>query len=151
MNSYEITWITVAEADTPEEALEIGKQYLSQDDWEPFSIQLLDVKDPLEENWRKIASILVDAFSIAWDGCHKIYILMDETQHKQMIEYEYDPLLRLDALGIDVALRTLHEWYDASCGLRFINAVHTVEANPNEGFTTLIGQFEGNVNEEDVD
>jgi hypothetical protein len=68
---------------------------------------------------------------------------MDETQHEQMVEYEYDPLLRLDALGVDVALSTLREWYDTSCDLRFINAVRTVEGNSNDGFTSLISQFEG--------
>ena len=32
------------------------------------------------------------------------------------------------------------EWYENSCGLRFISAVHTNHADPNAGFIDLIGQ-----------
>lgn len=111
------------------------------------SIPLGVTMTTLEENWRNIENTLADAVSIAWDGCHKIYILMDEAQHTQMMTYDYDPLLRLDALGVDVAFSTLREWYDTSCGLRFISAVRTVEENPNDGFTSLISQFEGDEDE----
>jgi hypothetical protein len=37
-------------------------------------------------------------------------------------------------------LATLQEWYEDSCGLRFIEAVSTNHENPNAGFETLIGQ-----------
>ena len=44
---------------------------------------------------------------------------------------------------------TLKNWYDDSCGLRFIEAVSTNHENPNAGFETLIGQFENQEDEED--
>jgi hypothetical protein len=50
-------------------------------------------------------------------------------------------------LDKDQMLATLHDWWDSSCGLRFISSVKTVKGDPNEGFTHLIPQFE----EEDVD
>jgi hypothetical protein len=44
-------------------------------------------------------------------------------------------------------LATLQEWYEDSCGLRFIDAVSTNHENPNAGFETLIGQ--GDFDEDD--
>lgn len=96
----------------------------------------------LARNWQIIHDVLPGAVSIAWGECHKIYILMDEEQHREMISYGYDPLLRIDQIGVDSALATLRRWWDESCGLRFVNSVKTVEGNPNDGFVTLIGQFE---------
>jgi hypothetical protein len=37
-------------------------------------------------------------------------------------------------------LATLEKWYEDSCPLKFISAVETNEADPNEGFTSLIPQ-----------
>jgi len=36
---------------------------------------------------------VVDAKAIAWDTCHKIYVLMDDEQVELMRGYEYDPLI----------------------------------------------------------
>ena len=97
----------------------------------------------LDDNWREIRTTLDSAVSIAWDTCHKIYILMDEPEHQQMESYGYDPLLRLDEIGgPDYAYSLLREWFEESCGLRFVSAVKTVPGNPNDGFTSLISQFE---------
>lgn len=95
------------------------------------------------DRWENIAAVLrTDAVSIAWDTCHKIYVLLDEPQHKLMASYGYDPLYRIDAIGgPDAALAILRQWWDESCGLRFINSVRTVPGDPNDGFTDLIPQF----------
>lgn len=97
-------------------------------------------------NWSLVEERVADADSIAFDGCHKIYVLMDAHQTALMKEYGYEK----DGAQMRVAsertkgelLGALREWYDDSCGLRFINAVRTVEGNPNDGFETLIGQFD---------
>jgi hypothetical protein len=34
-----------------------------------------------------------EAKAIAWDTCHKIYLLMDDEQVELMRGYEYDPLI----------------------------------------------------------
>jgi hypothetical protein len=84
-----------------------------------------------------------EAKAIAWDTCHKIYVLMDDEQVQKMIEYGYkDDMLTKDELTIEQMMNTLEDWYANSCGLRFIDAVKTVEGDPNEGFTTLVGQGE---------
>ena len=90
--------------------------------------------------WTEVEEALPEAKSIAFDGCHKIYVLMDDEQTEQMRGYGYDPLLLVT--DPTAALTTLRDWYVASCGLRFISAVRTVTGDSNEGFTSLIKQFE---------
>jgi hypothetical protein len=115
----------------------------------------------LDDGWAEVEAELTEAKGIAWDTCHKIYILMDEEQMAQMREYGYDPLIpisHLDAGNPDrsdaslqrAALAQLHEWYNDSCGLRFINSVRTNREDPNEGFTSLIRQFASDEEDEDA-
>lgn len=92
------------------------------------------------KRWNKVEAWLHDAKGIAFDGCHKIYVLMDDEQMAEMKEYGYDPLIAADSTTIDEMLSTLMEWYENSCGLRFINAVSTNHEDPNLGFIDLIPQ-----------
>ena len=92
-----------------------------------------------------------DAKAIAFDTCHKIYILMDNEQVELMRGYGYDPLITAEQTTPDEMLATLQEWYEDSCGLRFIEAVKTNHENPNAGFETLIGQGDFAEDEEDED
>jgi hypothetical protein len=101
------------------------------------------------EAWSRVRDALGDAKGIAWDGCHKIYVLMDDEQMAQMADIGYDPLLPVPEDTASEALDILCDWYEQSCGLRFISAVRTVTGDPNEGFTNLIGQFEDDEEEED--
>lgn len=79
-----------------------------------------------------------DAKAIAWDNCHKIYVLMDM---KQVINFsDYDTLVTKDDATPEQMFALLKEWYDDSCSLKFIEAVSTNKEN--EQFETLIGQFE---------
>lgn len=96
----------------------------------------------LEKNWAEVLRTLNSAVSIAWDECHKIYILMDEDQHEKMKGYGYKVLIRVDSIGAGRAYTLLRLWWEESCWLRFINAVHTVEGDPNDGYVSLIEQFE---------
>jgi hypothetical protein len=93
-------------------------------------------------NFDKVEEVIGEARGIAWDTCHKIYVLMDDEQMALMKTYGYDPLISADEMSADEMLETLKKWFDESCGLRFINAVRTNPDDPNEGFTDLIGQFE---------
>jgi hypothetical protein len=81
-----------------------------------------------------------EAKAIAWDTCHKIYVLMDDEQVELMREYGYDPLITKDQMTPEEMLATLEEWYEDSCSLRFINAVNTNHIDPNKGFESLIDQ-----------
>ena len=36
----------------------------------------------------------------------------------------------------------LRDWFDQSCSLRFVQAVYTMTGDPNNGYDSLIAQFE---------
>lgn len=93
-----------------------------------------------KKTWNRIQKKLEKSVSIAFDGCHKIYVNEDEEQHSKMQGYGYDPLIRIESIGVTKALETLKYWWDESCSLKFISAIKTVEGNPNDGFTDLISQ-----------
>lgn len=97
----------------------------------------------------KTSVALPYAKAIAWDTCHKIYVLMDDEQVSKMREYEYDPIITKDEMSTQEMLTTLQKWYEDSCSLRFIQSVQTVAEgeDPNEGFDDLIGQFEDDEDE----
>jgi hypothetical protein len=89
-----------------------------------------------------VKEYLAKAKGIAWDTCHKIYILLDDEQMALMKQYEYDPLISATEMSEREMFDTIQEWWESSCGLRFINAVQTHPTDPNEGFISIIGQFE---------
>ena len=94
--------------------------------------------ETMTTRWDAVHRAVAKAVSICWDGCHKIYIHMDENQHQQAIKYGYCPEPIED---VSEAMAMLHAWYDASCDLRFITAVSTVAGDPDEGYVALIPQF----------
>jgi hypothetical protein len=83
---------------------------------------------------------LSDAKAIAWDTCHKIYLLMDDEQVELMREYGYDPLITREESDPYTMFETVKNWYEDSCGLRFVQAVTTNPVDPNMGFESLIDQ-----------
>lgn len=93
-----------------------------------------------DDVWDEVAEVLPNAQGIAWDTCHKIYVLMDSKQMELMGEYGYDPLIFADDTNPAEMLETLKSWFNDSCSLRFIHGVETNEEDPNAGFTNLIPQ-----------
>jgi hypothetical protein len=94
----------------------------------------------MSEVWDKVGKTLEDAKGIAFDGCHKIYLLMDDEQMSEMKLIGYDPLLSAEDHTASEMLETVRDWYEDSCGLRFVQAVHTNHEDPNAGFVSLIDQ-----------
>lgn len=97
-----------------------------------------------------------EAKGIAFDGCHKIYVLMDDEQMALMKEYgygEHNPnyLISSDQLDPAELATVAMMWYEDSCGLKFIQAVRSNPTDPNEGFVDIIGQFEDYDDEDDDD
>jgi hypothetical protein len=82
--------------------------------------------------WSRVEAELLDAKAMHFDGCHKIYLSMDDAQVALSEIYGYDT----HAPNLD----KLKGWYDQSCDLRFVTAVHTDEVDPNRGFIDLIPQ-----------
>jgi hypothetical protein len=81
----------------------------------------------------KVRDVIDDAILVAWDGCHKIYVAMDEQEAKSLRVDGYPHVMTSTA---DEMLDTLGLWWDKSCGLRFISAVG------DGSFESLIAQFE---------
>lgn len=103
-------------------------------------------KDTMTETFKepfleKVKEAVDGAVSVTWEGCHKIYICMDQESHEQQVEYGYDMTMVTDK---DDAVRQLYEWFDVSCGLRFISAITDASQ-----FEDVIAQFE--YNEEELD
>ncbi len=91
-------------------------------------------------NWDEVDLGLVGAKGIAFDTCHKIYVLMDDEQLEEMRRLEYDEIRSAEEMSHDEMLATLKEWFAKSCALKFIQAVETNHDDPNAGYTTLIEQ-----------
>ena len=73
---------------------------------------------------------------VAWDGCHKIYLAMDDEQ-ADWFRKHYPHIQRGFAQNL---LDGVLGWYASSCGLRFIQSVTTNEQNPNAGFKNIVPQ-----------
>lgn len=97
----------------------------------------------MQDCWSDVKYALNDAKLIAFDGCHKIYLAMDDIEAKWFADNynEKECSTSLNFTGSpDEMLATIRTWWDESCGLRFISAVSHNEQDPNAGFVTLIPQ-----------
>lgn len=112
--------------------------------------------DNLDEGWNAVREYLNDAVLIAFDGCHKIYLAMDEAE-ADFFRKNYQPVDEFDNGGVLEGLspaelyEELTEWWDASCSLRFVQAVWRDSEDPNAGFVSLISQCAGWKDDEDED
>lgn len=86
--------------------------------------------------WHKVKDATENAQLVAWDGCHKIYVAMDEVEARWFNERE--DYLKFRGTPEEMFAR-LEEWYDRSCGLRFISGVESVGQETE--FTKLIPQL----------
>ena len=98
----------------------------------------------IHEMFFEVEEYLENAHLIAWDGCHKIYVAMDETEAEWF---------RRNYNGSDDTSETFHgtpeemiatlvKWYDESCWLRFVTAVRFDPETMESDFTYLIEQGE---------
>jgi len=86
----------------------------------------------------KVRSFTQLADSIAWDTCHKIYILMDEKQTEQSRSYGYETMYTSAEMDPKQMADTIEEWFDDSCSLRMVDAILS---HPNgDKFTSVIEQ-----------
>lgn len=89
------------------------------------------------EQETNLHEILFSTHSVSWDGCHKIYLNMDEKQTEKMIGYGYDKTIIDSPSAME---NVVSQWYDDSCGLRFIDAVFTND-DETDKFVTVVPQF----------
>lgn len=99
------------------------------------------------ELFDEVETWITEAHLVAFDGCHKIYLAMDEIQAEWFREnYE----INVEDTP-EVMLNAVKEWYEESCFLRFVNAVEHNADNPNAGFTVLIEQGADRDDEDEED
>lgn len=88
--------------------------------------------------WEDVEAHIDNTILIAWDGCHKIYMALDP--HEADYFRSGYPYIVEDTS--EAMLATLMDWYNASCGLKFVSGVRYNPDNPNDGFISLIEQFD---------
>jgi hypothetical protein len=76
---------------------------------------------------------------IAFDTCHKIYILMDEEELNKMKGYGYEAIIQAKHSTPSLMYSTVLNWYKNSCGLEFIDATYTLDSGETD-FSTIAGQ-----------
>ena len=81
--------------------------------------------------------IVTYAWSLSWDGCHKLYLNMDKEQHDKMMGYGYD--LTIINNNPYITTQKLEEWFEDSCSLRFIDAIFS--DGESDKFVTLVPQL----------
>lgn len=100
----------------------------------------------MEDYWDDVEDALQSAELIAFDGCHKIYLAMDEEQaewfKRNYNEKECSTSCNFTGSTQEMLTKIKHWWND-SCGLRFIQSVETNHDDPNDGFKSLIPQGVG--------
>jgi hypothetical protein len=107
----------------------------------------------LDELFDRVETAVEDAILVAFDGCHKIYVAMDEEQ-ADWFRQNYNGTSCTDRTFTgtpEEMFATLKVWWDESCGLKFINAVTTDHENPNAGYASLIGQGDWCEDEDEYD
>jgi hypothetical protein len=87
----------------------------------------------MDDLWDDVRNALSEAKGMYWDGCHKIYLAMDDKEVDIFADYGYD----YHEPDFDL----LRVWFEQSCWLRFVNAVSYNEKDPNAGYEQLIPQF----------
>lgn len=103
--------------------------------------------DNLIDGWNAVSEYAENCVLIAFDGCHKIYLAMDETEAKFFRDpnnYEFS----FENNGENDLVDILDDWYTNSCDLKFIQAVWHNEDDPNAGFVSLISQMANDPTEE---
>ncbi len=86
--------------------------------------------------WAAVELAVKNAYLIAWDGCHKIYLAMDEIKASWFFAH-YDDVRRGDWGDM---YSTVLDWYGRSCSLRFVQSVTTNADDANAGYVSLIPQ-----------
>lgn len=102
---------------------------------------------------QRVANAVMDCEGVAFDGCHKVYVLMDKEQVEKMRGYGYGVdtesdgsyLLTTDDHKRSELLTIVKEWYRKSCSLKFIQSIATVPGDeegdsPQDEYDNLIPQ-----------
>ena len=83
--------------------------------------------------WERVSHICKEkAVGMCWDGCHKIYLLMDERSVIDILANGYE-IYPPNGNLVD-------RWYVESCGLRYVTAI-SGGSHRDENFQDVIPQL----------
>lgn len=95
--------------------------------------------------WSTVDKALATAHAVMFDGCHKIYVVASPDYPDSRL---YETHVKLAGVRQAAVLDTLKQWWEASCGLRFIQQIDN-DGESNSDYTVLIDQGEQAFAEED--
>lgn len=94
------------------------------------------------EERAELRDYLATAEAIAWDTCHKIYVLQDTNQVEQMRSFGYgeepNSLVTNEEQTPKQMSATISKWVAEACPLRFVYSVATTESG--EEFAAIVSQ-----------
>lgn len=101
----------------------------------------------MANDFHPVYDAVLDAKGIAFDGCHKIYVLMDQAEVDRTRGYGYgtdegSALYTSDTHSAGAMFDAVKGWFEKSCPLRFVDQVSTDPETNDSAFFSLIGQFE---------
>ena len=85
-----------------------------------------------------VSELVKGAKLVAYDGCHKIYLAMDQDQAKWFKKHYVKETDKVVAGTASEMLGALEEWWQSACPFRFITAVYTKENE--DDFVEVIAQ-----------
>lgn len=92
----------------------------------------------IPKNWLgPVEEAVNNGVLVAWDGCHKIYVAMDQKSADDFRDLEYPHIVQTD---FATTMSLLNKWWDESCELRFIQSVSN-GGDYCDDFDDLIPQF----------
>ena len=88
--------------------------------------------------WNEIDATVDKAAAVQFDGCHKIYVIMEADTANNDYPHVVDLSLGDNR---EQAKKLLRNWWKESCGSRFIQRIDG-DGNDNSQYHDLIGQCE---------
>ena len=101
----------------------------------------------------RVTEAVMDCEGAAWDGCHRIFILMDKEQVESRLDLGYgtrsdfelgDSRIVTATHGMkrSAILAIVKAWWEQSCELRFIMALDSADPTIEEEVGNIIAQGE---------
>lgn len=99
----------------------------------------------------RVEFFAMNARALGYDGCHKIYIAMDDEEAELLADIGYGQtpgtvLIRTEGLSVSTRVNIIVGWYMESCGLEFVEASYT--NGDDSRFVRVVGQGEFDWDEE---
>lgn len=90
----------------------------------------------MSKKFKAVRGEIGEARAVAFDGCHKIYLAMDDDSERWLEQEGYI----VARGGSDLMLEAVKDWYRNSCSLRFVQGVRHLPDYATFAFQDLVPQ-----------